>query len=171
LQAAIGRDGAILVSFIYQNRIEQYSPDVKLRWRADRPLNFETKIIEKGKFEKTSSSTRYTSPKMNSCSRGIAADGAGRIWVVTYRRQIKPAEVIRVSQYGTREGVTIKREGNTDLRTTDMYQLEVFDREGILLGAIPLTHFVDGIWIYGDRLYLLDRERGVTYYQYEIVER
>lgn len=171
LQAAIGRDGAILVSFIYQNRIEQYSPDVKLRWRADRPLNFETKIIEKGKFEKTSSSTRYTSPKMNSCSRGIAADGAGRIWVVTYRRQIKPEEVIRVSQYGTREGVTIKREGNTDLRTTDMYQLEVFDREGILLGAIPLTHFVDGIWIYGDRLYLLDRERGVTYYQYEIVER
>jgi hypothetical protein len=67
--------------------------------------------------------------------------------------------------------VTVKREGNTDLRTTDMFQLEVFDPEGVLLGTIPVSQFVDGIWIFRDRLYLLDRDRGVTYYQYKIVER
>jgi hypothetical protein len=115
--------------------------------------------------------TRYTAPKMNSCSKGIAIDDKGRIWVVTYRRQIKPEEIIRISQTGTSSGVIVKRTGNTDLRTTDMYQLEVFDSTGILLGAIPVTHFVDGIWIFKDRLYLLDRDRGVTYYQYRIEER
>ena len=168
---AISPDGDILVTFIYQNRIEKYSPKGKLIWTADRSLNFETKVLEKGKFESSATMSRYTSPKMNACSRGIAADGAGRIWVVTYRRQIKPEEVITTSQSGSAAGVTIKREGNTDLRTTDMYKLEVFDRDGILLGALPLAHFVDGIWIFGNRLYLLDRERGVTYYQYEISER
>lgn len=168
---AVGPDGTILVSFIYQNRIEKYSQDGKLVWTADRPLGFETKVLEKGKYEATETMSRYSGPKMNSCSRGIAADAAGRIWVVTHRRQIKPEEVIRISQSGSAAGVTIKREGNTDLRTTDMFMLEVFDRDGILLGALPLTHFVDGIWIFGNRLYLLDRERGVTYYQYEIRER
>lgn len=168
---AVGPDGNILVSFIFQNRIEKYSQDGKPVWTADRPLNFETKVLERGKYEATATMSRYTSPKMNSCSRGIAADGAGRIWVVTYRRQIKPEEVIRISQSGSAAGVSIKREGNTDLRTTDMFELEIFDREGILLGTLPLTHFVDGIWFFGNRLYLLDRERGVTYYQYEILEK
>ena len=168
---AVGRDGSIIVSFAFQNRIEKYSHQGKLVWKADRPLNFETKVLEKGKYEASANMTRYTSPKMNSCSRGVAVDDTGRSWVLTYRRQIKPEEVIGVSRSFSAAGVTIKRTGNTDLRATDMYQLEVFDREGILLGAIPLSHFVDGIWIFQDRLYLLDRERGVTYYQYRIVER
>ena len=167
----VGRDGSIIVSFAFQNRIEKYTPQGKLVWKADRPLNFETKVLEKGKYEASANMTRYTGPKMNSCSRGIAVDDAGRSWVVTYRRQIKPEEVISVSQSGSAAGVTIKRTGNTDLRATDMYDLEVFDGEGILLEAIPLSHFVDGIWIFQDRLYLLDRDRGVTYYQYTIVER
>jgi sugar lactone lactonase YvrE len=171
LYFAVGRNGVSAVAFIYQNRIEKYSLDGKLVWKADRPLNFETKVIEKGKFEAMANMTRYTAPKMNSCSKGIAIDDKGRIWVVTYRRQIKPEEIIRISQTGTSSGVIVKRTGNTDLRTTDMYQLEVFDSTGILLGAIPVTHFVDGIWIFKDRLYLLDRDRGVTYYQYRIEER
>lgn len=168
---AVAPDGSVLVAFVYQNRIEKYSADGKLVWTADRPLNFETKVLEKGKYEATATMSRYTSPKMNFCSRGIAADGACRIWVVTYRRQIKPEEKIQISQSGTAAGITTKVEGNTDLRTTDMFQLEIFDRDGILLGALPLTHFVDGIWIFGNRLYLLDRERGVTCFQYEIREK
>jgi hypothetical protein len=168
---AVGLDGSILVAFVYQNRIEKYSPDGKLVWTADRPLNYETKVLEKGKYEATATMSRYTGPKMNMCSRGIAADNAGRIWVVTCRRQIKPEEVIKISQSGSAAGVSIKREGNTDLRTTDIYELEIFDRDGVLLSRLPLTHFVDGIWIFGNRLYLLDRERGVTYYQYEIREK
>ena len=168
---AAGRGGSSAAAFIYQNRIEKYSPDGDLVWRANRPLNFETKVLEKGKFEATADMTRTTSPKMNSCSRGIAFDDQGRIWVVTYRRQIKPEEVIRVSQIASSSGITVKRTGDTDLRTTDMYQLDIFESDGVFLGAIALTHFVDGIWIFKDRLYLLDRDRGVTYHQYRIEER
>ena len=40
-----------------------------------------------------------------------------------------------------------------------------------MLGEIPLTHFVDVIRIAGDSLFLIDRERGVTVYQYRIVEK
>jgi hypothetical protein len=66
---------------------------------------------------------------------------------------------------------SVKTEGNTDLRTTDAFKLEVFGPDGVLLGEIPLTHFVDVIRIAGDSLFLIDRERGVTVYQYRIVEK
>jgi len=105
---------------------------------------------------------------MNACSRDIAVDGVGRIWVVTHRRQIKPEERVMVTMFGSSAGVVVKREGNTELRATDLFRLDVFDPDGVLLEMIPLTHFVDGIWIFGSRLYLLDRDRGVTYYQYDI---
>ncbi|MCX6560684.1 MAG: 6-bladed beta-propeller [Candidatus Aminicenantes bacterium] len=168
---AVGRDGGPVASFSYQNRIEKYTPAGQIIWSADRPLNFDTKVIEKGEFKRTARSSTYRGPNMNRCSNGVAVDAAGRIWVVTYRRQIKPEEVIRISMSGNQSGSTRKVEGNTDLRTTDMYQLDVFNGEGALLGSLPVSQFVDGIWIFGDRLYLLDRDRGVAYHQYRIVER
>jgi hypothetical protein len=51
-----------------------------------------------------------------------------------------------------------------------MYKLEVFKPDGVLLGEIPLTHFVDMIWIHKDRLFLLDSDRGVKFYEYKIIE-
>jgi hypothetical protein len=64
-----------------------------------------------------------------------------------------------------------KAEGNTDLRTTDMYKIEVFSPEGELLGSLPLDHFVDGIYIKGDRLFLWDAMRGAKFYEYKIKEQ
>lgn len=172
ISTAFDRDGGPVVSFSRQNRVENYSPEGKILWRADRPLNFDTKVIEKGEFKRTANSQTYRGPKMNLCSNGVAVDGSGRIWVSTYRRQIKPEEGINIAKsFGPTGLISKKVEGNTDLRTTDMFQLDVFDPEGILLGSIPISQFVDGIWIYGDRLYLLDRDRGVAYHQYRIVER
>jgi hypothetical protein len=86
-------------------------------------------------------------------------------------RKKQPKAAFLFSMSGNQSGSIVKREGNTDLRTTDMFQLDVLDSEGVLLGSLPLTQFVDGIWIFGDRLYLLDRDRGVAYHQYRIVER
>jgi hypothetical protein len=167
----VGTDGCPVATFTYQNRVEKYGADGRVMWSADRPLGFDTKVIEKGKFERTATSSVYKGPTMNRCSQGVAIDKAGRVWVVTYRRQIKPEEVIRISMVGSQSGSTRKVEGNTDLRTTDMFRLDVFDPEGRLLGSLPVNQFVDGIWIYGDRLYLLDRDRGIAYHQYRIVER
>ena len=117
-----------------------------------------------------------SAPEMNSCSVGIAADDRGRAWVVTYARQLKEGEKVQTSMTsvggpGGVASVSVKTEGNTDLRTSDALKLEIFADDGVLLGEIPLTHFVDAIRIFGDQLFLIDRERGVTVYQYKIVEK
>ena len=91
---------------------------------------------------------------------------------MTRGRQIRKEEEVTIMMSGSvNGGSTRKVVGAADLRKTDMYKLEIFDPDGVLLGAIPLTHFVDGIWIHGDRLFLLDRDRGVQFYEYKINEK
>jgi hypothetical protein len=169
--AVDGEDHACLC-FLYQNRVEKYSPEGPLLWRADRELNYSTKLLEKGRQEVTGNSTRFYAPKLNRVTDALAADGKGRVWVVTRDRQIRKEEEVTMMVSGSVDrGSTRKVVGNTDLRKTDMYKLEVFGPDGVLLGAIPLTHFVDGIWIHHDRLFLLDRDRGVQFYEYGIREK
>jgi sugar lactone lactonase YvrE len=167
----VDRNDAVYLAFAYQNRIEKYTPDGKLQWKADRVLNYTTKPLDKGKIEKTATSTSYQAPKMNKCSGGIAVDDKGRVWIITYNRQIKKEEEVYMVTRGTQSGVTRQIVGNTDLQETDMFKLEIFDGDGILLGEIPLGRFVDEIYIEKDRLFLLDQMRGVKYFEYRIVEK
>ncbi len=176
LQFDVDGDGALLVSFNAQNRIEKYAPDGTLVWRADRPLGYDTEVKKKGKMEQRGGGFMMSEPEMNSCSAGIAVDAKGRAWVVTYARQLKENEKVQTSMMmsggpGGVSNVSVKTEGNTEVRTTDAFRLEIFDADGVLLGEIPITHFADVIRIAGDRLFLIDRERGVTVYEYRIVEK
>jgi len=132
-------------------------------------LNFTTKPLDKGKIERTKTRQSFQSPRMNSVSKGLAVDNNGRTWVVTLKRQIKKEEIVYTAVRGSQTGVTREIKGNTDLQETDMYSLEIFDIDGILLGEIPLSHFVDKIYIKNDNLFLLDQMRGVKYYHYQIV--
>jgi len=172
----IDAQGAVLVSFNAQNRVEKYAPDGALLWRADWPLAYGTEVRKKGKMVQNEDGISFSAPEMNSCSVGIAVDAKGRAWVVTYARQLREDEKVRTMKMGgdmagSVNSVSVKTEGNADLRTTDAFKLEVFDRDGVLLGELPLTHFADVIRIAGDSLFLIDRERGVTVYQYRIVEK
>ncbi len=165
---AIDGEDNIYLCFLLQNRIEKFSPAGRLLWRADRELNYPAKMVEKGRRE----GARTFYPKFNSVASGLDADDSGRIWVVTCDRQSRKEEEITIMVSGSVDrGETRKVAGDTDLRKTDMYKLEVFAPDGVLLGAIPLTHFVDNIWIYKDRLFLLDADRGVCFYEYRIVEK
>jgi hypothetical protein len=169
--------GALLVSFNAQNRVEKYAPDGTLVWRADRPLDYGTEVKKKGKIDRSGGGISMSSPEMNTCSAGIAVDSRGRAWVVTFSRQLRKEEQVQTSMMssssrgGGISNVSIKTVGNTDLRTIDAFKLEVFSGDGVLLGEIPITHFADVIRIFGDRLFLIDRERGVTVYEYRIVEK
>lgn len=171
------QDG-LFVSYNVQNRIERFGPDGKLLWRADRPLGYDTGVKKKGRIETSGGRmVSQSSPKMNVCSRGIAVDGRGRAWVLTPDRQLRPEEEVRTSMTlvsggaGGAGSASVKVEGNTDLRETDAFKLEVFAEDGVLLGEVPITHFADVIRVFGDRLFLIDRERGVTVYEYRIVEK
>ena len=174
---AVDGQGGVAAAFTLQNRLEKYTADGKLLWWADRPMNFSTEVKKKGKMESSEGGFMISGPDMNDCAVAVAADKKGRIWVVTYSRQLKKEEQIQrnmMSSGGPAGGISsIKSEvkGNTDIRKTDAFKLEVFAPDGILLGDVPLTHFVDHARICGDYLFLIDANRGATVYQYKIVEK
>jgi hypothetical protein len=170
----------IVAAYRVQNRVEKYTKDGKLLWRADRPLNYPVEVLKKGSLDTSGSSggavsMKMSAPQMNSVTMGVAVDGKGRAWVVTYNRQLKKEERVNTSTSMSRgaggDSVSQKVEGDTDLRTTDALKLEVFDPNGVLLGEIPLTHFADFIRFQGDSLYIIDSQRGAAVYQYKIVEK
>lgn len=174
-----GTDGTIYLAFTYQNRIDKYSPDGELLMQIDRPLNFEESEakadvnVDDGGPENMRIMIR--APQMNSISRAIGVDGDGRIWVVTNRRQLKDDERVGMSVSVTDDGsgrrMSMQPSGNTDVVETDAFEFNIFDKDGILLTTIPLTHFVDSMKIYGDKLYIIDRMRGMQIFEYRIVER
>jgi len=170
---AVDENDCVYLAYLYQNRIDKYSPEGKLLWRADRKLDYSTDPPkDKGKREARGGGVTIQMPQMNQCAEGIAVDSAQRIWVITLNRQTREDEQVGVNMSVTMSGgerkMSMKAQGNTDLRTTDMYRLEVFSPEGELLGSLPLDHFVDGIYLKGERLFLWDAMRGAKFYEYRI---
>jgi len=112
------------------------------------------------------------SPDLNNVSEAIGVDGKGRIWVVTNRRQLKDDEEVgmnvNMSIDNGQRSMTMTPSGNTDVVETDAFQFEVFDSDGILLKIIPLTHFVDTMRIYDNKIYIVDQLRGMQVFEYTI---
>lgn len=166
----------IYVAFDFQNRIDKYSPDGKLLWRSDRKLNYSmAPPRNKGSRKGSGGRISIQMPEMNRCSSGITVDDKDRIWVATLKRQIKENERVQTSVMTTmsssgERAMNMSVKGNTEVKETDMYLLEIFDPDGILLGKIQLRHFVDDIKIQKDRLYILDKRRGMQYYEYKIID-
>jgi len=166
--------GRTYLLFPTQNRIDKYAPDGRLLWRADRQLPYSMEIKDKGKIEgQGGNRMSVRMPRLNRCASGIAVDGQGRVWVATLVRQLRENEQVGLGvtmSMSASGGRTIgyKVEGDTELRTTDAFKLEVFDPEGVLLGSFPLNVFVDGIFIFGDRVFLMDRYRAVQFREYRI---
>jgi sugar lactone lactonase YvrE len=173
---AVDSQDNVYIAFDYQNRVEKFSPDGKLLWKADRKLNYNLASPKvKGGIERSGGNVSIRMPKMNRCSNGIAADDKGRVWVVSLKRQLKEDEEVRTEIRAMRmdgqKSMSFSFSGSTENRETDMYQLEIFAPDGVLLGKIPLSHFVDDIRIEKDRLFLLDKMRGSLYYEYKIIEK
>jgi len=174
---ALDKDGYAYVAFDYQNRIDKYSPEGKLLWRAERELDFEVTSPKKksGRMEVGEGLREIRMPQMNRCASGITVDGKGRVWVAGLNRQINEDEQVQTEvnvmmDGGGRRSMTMKPVGNTDIRKTDAFRLEVYSPDGELLGKLQLDHFVDDLLVSGDRIYVLDRMRGSQYHEYKIVE-
>ncbi|MBN1223362.1 MAG: NHL repeat-containing protein [Candidatus Aminicenantes bacterium] len=176
-QFAVDGESNIYVAFNNQNRIEKYTPDGKLLWKADRDLPYTTDapISKGGRKASSAGNVSVEAPRMNRCSDGIAVDGRGRVWIVGQKRQLREEEGVQMrvgltmNESGKRS-MNISVDSEEDIRKTDAYELEVYDPEGILLGKLPVDHFVDGIWIHNDRVYLLDKNRGMQFFEYLITE-
>jgi hypothetical protein len=167
LDYATDANNDFYLAYLFRNKVEKYRFDGKLLWRADWPID----------YAPVSWGAKFSMRDLNACSAGVAVDAKGRIWVVTLERKLRKDEIVETStlMFGSRKDSTISlsraAKGNTDLRTTEAYKLEIFDGDGILLGGIRLNHFVDGIRIFSDNLFLLDQLRGAAYYQYKIIEK
>jgi len=174
----VDKNNNAYIAFDYQNRIEKYSPNGKLLWKSDRKLNYNPTPPKKksGFMKRRGGMVEIQQPQMNRCSGGIAVDDKGRAWVVALKRQIKEDEQVQTNVRASRgpggeRAMSVSVLGNTDVKETDMYLLEVYDPDGILLGRIQLNQFVDDIRIDKDRLFLLDKMRGMQYYEYKIIEK
>jgi sugar lactone lactonase YvrE len=179
-QVLTALDGAdnIYAVFPYQNRIERYSPDGKLLWAADRPLAYSMEIKGKGEMKSSGGSgggqtMSIRMPDLTRCAGGTAVDGKGRLWVVTLDRQLRENEKVSVQMtMSNNNGVVSGKQeakGAVEARTTDAYRLEVYSPDGVLLSSLPVKIFVDGVFIKGDRLFLLDKVRGVQLHEFKIV--
>lgn len=166
--------GQVYLAYTVQNRIEKYAADGKLLWRADRELPYSMEIKDKGEIKRDGGSVSIRGPELNRCAAGIAVDGRGRVWVVTQTRQLRKEEQVGTAMtmsMGASGGQTIgmKPTGEgQELRTTDAYKLEVFGPDGVLLGSMPLDSFVNGVFVFGDRLFLLDKLRGTQFKEFRI---
>jgi hypothetical protein len=163
----VSREGYFFIAFAYQNRVEKYSPEGKLLWRADRPLNYGTEPISMGSVErKANGGIIIRVPQLNHVSNGIAVDSKGRAWIATLNRQPTREEEREVNSVSG-----VKRvESASELEKIDAYKLEIFDPDGILLGEMRLEHRVHGMRIYKNYLFTWERDFA-KYYQYEIIEK
>jgi sugar lactone lactonase YvrE len=175
-EAILTVDGAGQAYLVFpsQNRIDKYAADGRLLWRADRELPYSMEIKDKGEVKRDGGNVSIRGPRLNRCAAGAAVDGQGRLWVVTMTRQLKQEEQVGMQitasmNEGGGRTIGYKPQGDgLELRTTDAYKLEVFDADGVLLGSLPLDFFVDGIFIRGDRLFLMDKFRGTQFKEYRI---
>lgn len=167
----IDNDNNIFASFESQNKITKYNSNGEAILNITRKLNYDDKFKLK---DEEIGNRKIQVADVNMVSRGIDIDSYGRIWVATARRQIKEEEIVeKVSSLIVRNGqidVRFDIEGNTDLLKTDMWELELFSREGVLLAKYELDHFCDGLDIIGDRIFIRDNLRGMRYYVYNIVD-
>jgi len=173
VMAVVGAADDVYAVFPSQNRIEKYAADGRLLWRADRPLSYSMEIKGKGEMKNSGGNMSIRMPDMSRCASGAAVDGKGRLWVATLARQLKESERVSVMATMSNDNGIVsasqKATGAVDLRTTDAYKLEVFGPDGAMLGSIPVKVFVDGLFIKGDRLFLLDRVRGVQFHEFKIL--
>jgi len=158
--ADIDSDDNVYVSFEHRNRIDKYDYEGRYILSIDRPLSYDVREkpvwVETGPERKTPFVPQFTT-----VSRGIAADGSGRIWVITARENM----------FSYERDAPVEESGRSE--DESLYEFHVFDSGGVFLGALP----VPAAWrrfnmrIFGSRLFLIEHVNEMAVHEYRIVER
>ncbi|MCP4726931.1 MAG: hypothetical protein GY863_17960 [bacterium] len=158
----IDREDNIYAAFESSNRLDKYTKDGKLIFSADRPLNYE--VLEKAEwFDSTGKMARR--PRFTRVSSGISIDSKERIWILTVTRQYTEGERQRMM-------ASFDRAGSAPADQKNIYDFHVFDKDGIFLGSIPLpvSWLECKLRIFGDRLFLIEREQESCVHEYRIID-
>ncbi len=161
-----GPDDNIYTAMIWQNRLEKFRPDGSQVFRTNRPVDPDNGIED------------FT-VKVGKMPWDLEVDSKGRIWFLTekYRLKFSKADRDELRKLGRDEikrGMTYLylKVNNIDPEEfkTDIAQLYLYDKNGILLNVFQLDRFCSKISIIGDRLYLLDKSITMRFSVYKIVE-
>jgi len=168
---AIDKEDNLYLAFATRNKIEKYTPEGTLVMTVDRPLNYEiSNKIEKVKRQV--GPRQIELPHLNFVSKSLAIDEEDRIWVLSFERQLTfeelPVKIHFADEGGQLEATdTLKTSEDSQ---TDAFVFHVFDKHGEFLGKIPVGHFADNVKIFGDRLYILEKDNEMCVYEYRILE-
>ena len=149
LSFALGKNMNIYAAFKFSERIDRYDKEGKLN------LKIKTAPVR---------------GVLKNC--GIAIDSKERIWVLTQQKGMKREDFVYRQMITTdQDDVSWNIKGNKSIVNTDIYALELYDKEGALLFRYPLTHFInngDIIRINGNKIYILEDLREGTFHVYKI---
>ncbi len=137
-------DDNVFISFSSQNRLEKYNKSGKLSLEIYREFDYELREIDYGDENKP----KYGTP----VSKDIGVDSKERIWVVSYNQRIDlPEERKKYSQ------------GN------DIYEYQIFSKDGQFLQKIQLNSTFEKFRIFGDRIFLIETREAYQVKEYKIV--
>ena len=158
----IDNDGNYIAAFSALNRIDKYSSGGRQLLRIERPLNV---IVIEPKYDK-----RKHILRRSSISQAVGVDRNNRIWVATYTRKSRENEDFGISVKVDKDIAILTVEGNNYPAKTDLFILEVFSKDGELLGKFPIDHFVDSMKIFGNKLFIIDQMRFKVVHEFDIIE-
>lgn len=152
----VDKNNYIYAAFLFQNKIEIYSYDNKLVKSIKREVN-KNKSIDK-------SLNLYST-----ITNGLDVDFKSRIWSIKQKRPTKKSEEIATYVTVSSNNEMEKNiQYDRTVNTTDLFELEVFDKGGNLVKTFKLDHFCDDLKIIGNKIFILDAIREMKFYVYEI---
>ncbi len=155
LKIAVDRQDNIFISFVHQNRIEEYSGSGKLKMKIERELPYELEYkYEKAEMEVEGRVLEYTKENFPYVSRGIGVDSRGRIWVLTFKKQFP------------------KNIEDEDFIIQDYFEFEVYSEDGILLNRVPFPEKIerfDNWTMHENQVYFVDPHEQACVYVYKVV--
>lgn len=162
----------VYLTFLFQNKFEKYSIDGQLQFTSDRTLNYELGVKTRSMTVNVGGqSIDVEIPEATPVSKAIQTGPENTIWLISYTRLERDDEKTEVGDIVVNEGgdFSVNIISKSEAINTDLYELTIYDNEGIHLTTIQLDTFVDNFRIFGDRLYLIDSFREMIIRQYRII--
>ena len=156
----VDKNGNIIISFLFQNRIEKYDNTGRLRMSIKREILKEMIIDKKENL-------------YYALSCGVSFDEKGRIWnLERVKRPPRPDRKTLEEAIINEDGILRIDKNKLDLpEKTDQYALDLYNQDGIFLYRYNLDHYCSNLRIIGDKLFVCDIDLTMDFYVYQINEK
>lgn len=161
----------VYVAYMFQNKLEKYSLEGVRSFQSDRLIDYELGVKRrKMNFNVNGQDMEIEIPEATPVSKGVQIGPNNTVWVIGFSREERDDEKIDVNNIVINEGgdFSMNIEAKSEAFETDLYELLIYDTDGVLLGIIPLTSFIDNFRIFGNRLFLVDAVRSMIVAEYKI---